>query len=75
MVKSGLYIVLTIAEHGCDVLERVLYLSEMQTYLVKNEYLLSLQLYGDQAIYTWTALKACLQIFSCDPYELRGDQA
>ena len=54
-LKPGLHldIVVTIAEHDCDhVLKRVLKLSayRLQIFLVKYEYLRSLQLRGNQGI-------------------------
>ena len=52
-VKPGLHIVVTIAQHACDhVLKRVLNLStyQLQIFLVKYEYLRSLQLCEDQGI-------------------------
>ena len=51
--KPDLYIVITIAQHDCDrVLKRVLKLSIylLQIFLVKYEYLRSLQLCEDQGI-------------------------
>ena len=53
LVKPGLYIVVTIAQHACDrVLKRVLKLStyRLQIFLVKYEYLRLLQLCEDQGI-------------------------
>ena len=50
LVKPGLHIVVIIAEHACDhVLKRVLKLStyRLQAFLVKYEYLRSLQLCED----------------------------
>ena len=50
-VKLGFHMVITIAEHACDhVLKRVLKLIiyRLQIYLVKHEYLRSLQLCEDQ---------------------------
>ena len=52
-VKPDLHIVVTIAQHACDrVLKRVLKLStyRLQIFLVKYEYLRSLQLCEDQGI-------------------------
>ena len=53
VVKPGLYIVVTVAEQACDhVLKRVLKPSthRLQIFLVKYEYLRSLQLCEDQGI-------------------------
>ena len=53
LVKPGLHIVITIAQHACDrVLKRVLKLSgfRLQIFLVNYEYLRSLQLCEDQGI-------------------------
>ena len=56
LVKPGLHIVVvTIAQHACDrVLNRILKLStyRLQIFLVKYEYLRSLQPYEDQGIRT-----------------------
>ena len=52
-VKPGLHIVVTVAEHACDhVLKRALKLSthRLQIFLVKYEYLPSLQLCRDQGV-------------------------
>ena len=52
-VKPDLHIVVTIAQHACDrVLKRILKLStyRLQIFLVKYEYLRSLQLCEDQGI-------------------------
>ena len=71
-VKAGFHMVITIAEHACDhVLKRVskLLIFRLQIYLVKHEYLRSLQLCEDQGIHG--KLKDCvLQPCSCDPYDL-----
>ena len=53
LVKPGLHIVVTIAKHACDsVLKRVSKLSayRLQVFLVKYEYLQSLQLSEDKGI-------------------------
>ena len=53
MVKPGLHVVVTIAQHASDhVLKRVLKLSmyRLQIFLAKYEYLSSLQLCEDQGI-------------------------
>ena len=52
-VKPGLHIVVTIAQHACDrVLKRVSKLStyRLQIFLVKYEYLRSVQLCEDQGV-------------------------
>ena len=52
LVKPDLHIVVTIAQHACDrVLKRIIKLStyRLQIFLVKYEYLRSLQLYEDKA--------------------------
>ena len=41
---------------------------QLQISLVRDQYLLSLQRYGDN-------YKTCLQTCACDPYNLHGDQA
>ena len=53
-VKPDLHIIVTVAQHACDrVLKRVLKLStyRLQIFLVKYEYLRSLQLCDDQGIH------------------------
>ena len=53
LIKPDLHIVVTIAQHVCDrVLKRVLKLStyRLQIFLMKYEYLMSLQLCEDQSI-------------------------
>ena len=53
LFNPGLHVVVTIAEHVCDyVSKRVLKLLkyQLQIFLVKDHYLESLQLYGDQFI-------------------------
>ena len=52
-LKPGLHIVVRIAEHACDdTSKRILKLSKyrLQIFLGKDQYLSSLQQYGDQAI-------------------------
>ena len=52
-LKPGLYIVVRAAEHACDdTSKRILKLStyRLQIFLGKDQYLSSLQQYGDQAI-------------------------
>ena len=76
-VKPGLHIVVTIAEYACDhVLKRVLKLLiyRSQIFLVKYEYLRSLQQCRDQCI-PGKLKNTCFQPCGCDPYDLYGDQA
>ena len=47
----------------------------LQIFVVKNEYLQSLQLCEDQGIRETGAQKMCLQPCACDPYDLCGDRA
>ena len=52
-LKPGLHIVATVAEHACDdASKRIVKLSmyPLQIFLVKHQYLLSLQRFEDQAI-------------------------
>ena len=52
-LKPGLHIVVTVTEHACDdAPKRILKLSvyPLQIFLVKHQYLLSLQRYEDQAM-------------------------
>ena len=53
-LKPGLHIAVKIAEHVCDyVTRRILKLPtyQLQVFLLKDEHLLSLQRYEDQAIH------------------------
>ena len=57
--------VVTIAEHDCDyVLKRVLKLLtyRLQIFLVKDHYMQSLQLYGDQAIPEQPKKRVCKHV-------------
>ena len=63
-------------KHVCDYFsKRILRLSiyRLQIFLVKNQYLRSLQRYGDKPSPGY--LKICSQACACDPYDLYGDQA
>ena len=67
--------VVTIAKHACDhVLKRILKQSTLQIFLIKYEYLRSLQLCEDQA-YAESLKETCLQTCVCDSYNLSLDQA
>ena len=76
MVKSGLHIVVTIAEHACDhVLKRVLKLL-----IYRVQYVLWNMNTCDHYNYVKTnayleSLKTCSQPCACDPYDLYEDQA
>ena len=77
LVEPGLHIVVTIARHAYDrLLKRVSKLStyRLQIFLVKYEYLRSLQLCEDQGIHG-KLKNTCSQTYACDPYHLYGDQA
>ena len=77
LVKPGLHTVLTIGQHTVDrVLKRVFKAVNIsiQIFLVKHEYLRSLQPCEDQGI-RGKLKKACSQTCACDPYDLYGDQA
>ena len=66
-VKPGLHIVVTIAEHAPDVAPKLrLSMHRLQIFLVKYEYLRSLQLRGDQGI------REKLKKRACDAYDLYG---
>ena len=71
-VKPDLHIVVTIAQHACDrALKKVLKLStyRLQIFLVKHEYLQSLQLCEDQGIcgkFKRPVSKCVLAIFTTD---------
>ena len=67
LVKSGLHIVVAIAQHDCDrVLNSVLKLSayRLQIFLVKYEYLRSLQLCEDQGIHGNLRTPVCKQVLA-----------
>ena len=77
-VKPGFHMVITIAGHACDhVLKRVLKLLmyRLQIYLVKHEYLRSLQLCEEQGIPGKLKKHVCNHVLAIDPHDSYGDQA
>ena len=65
--KPGLHIVVRIAEHACDdasktILKLSIYL--LQVFLVKHQYLRSLQRYGDQAMSGQLKKHVCEQVLA-----------
>ena len=74
-IKPGLYIV--VAEHACDDASKKIIKPStyrLQIFLVRDQYLPSLLLHGEQAI-AGQLKKTCSQAYACDPYDLYGDQA
>ena len=76
-LKPGLHIVVIIAEYACDhAAKRILKLSthRLQVFLVKDQYLWSLQRYGEQTK-SEGRKKTCSQTCPCDPYDIYENQA